>query len=609
MNNFIHFVILLVFSETPLSSSTPELYRNCSNHFRCGDVVAGFPFWGGDQRPRECGHPGLKLHCDYNDTAAILEIIGVRYRVIKIDQETKRLKIARDDYESGICTQNIQDTTLDDTLFVSAPDYVNFTLLYACTSHIPINATADFNCSLKSIYGVNSTKGFIVPGDTGPMGCFASATVLVPEQRKGFEQALIDGFVVEWKVDDEGYCQKCMASKGECGINPLNETAVCYCQEPSSSLKECHPLPAAAPPAVAANEPGKPKVSSSKVENHTRVEAFIIQHGSLAPKKFSYSEIQKITNSFADKLGQGGYGSVYKGKLLDGRIVAVKVLSNSKGNGQEFINEVASISRTSHVNIVTLLGFCYERSKRALIYEFMSNGSLDKFINNQRSPEDHQLAIKTLHEIALGIARGLEYLHRGCTTRILHFDIKPQNILLDTNFCPKISDFGLAKLCETRDTIVSMTRARGTCGYIAPEVFCRSFGGVSYKSDVYSYGMMILDMVGGRRKNVNLEMSHSSEIYFPTWLYKQLEKSEKLNLDRVIAEEEEEMTRKMMIVSLWCIQTFPSDRPSMSRVLEMLQGSLEDLPNPPNPMNSATAVRPPQNSSTTSSSSLIHITG
>ncbi|GKV28756.1 hypothetical protein SLEP1_g37768 [Rubroshorea leprosula] len=335
--------------------------------------------------------------------------------------------------------------------------------------------------------------------------------------------------------------------------------------------------------------------------NDEGVEAFILQYGSLAPQRFSYSNIKKITNSFKDKLGQGGYGSVYKGELLDGRIVAVKVLRKSVGDGGDFINEVASISRTSHVNIVSLLGFCYERSKRALIYEFMHNGSLDKFICNKGSLENHQLAIKTLYEIALGIARGLEYLHRGCTTRILHFDIKPQNILLDANFCPKISDFGLAKLCETRDSIVSMTGARGTCGYIAPEVFCRNFGGVSYKSDVYSYGMMVLEMIGGRGKNANVEVSHSSEMSFATSLYKQLEKSEKLNLDRFIADDEEEMTRKMVVVSLWCIQTIPSNRPSMSTVLELLQGSLEALPFPPEPSLFSPAAIPLQNSNTTSS--------
>ncbi|GKV16768.1 hypothetical protein SLEP1_g27359 [Rubroshorea leprosula] len=735
MNYFLLFVmILLVFSKTPLSSSNPDLYGPCSKEFKCGNVSAGFPFWAGYQRPRECGHPGLQLQCEDND-AAILEIVGVRYRVLEINQETKRLKIAREDYEGGICSRNLQDTTLDATLFVSAKGYVNLTLLYGCSTSIPFLPTlGNFSCRIN---GSNYSRGLIHPGvPTGPISCSASVTVLVHESFRQIttvevvEQELKDGFEVEWKVADEERCQKCISIEN-CGINDRNKT-VCYCSEPNGSFEECPPFsppwppvpsPPAQPPSKADEQgkylmlrpqlnsvasaknsagqahvqPGKKKTtilplglfiaggviagilqtvwcflsiesnkiiaaqfsqskdlpaspsskglgpttpstepsesipscsspksdlekgstyfgvqvfSNSEFEEAThnfdpsqeRVEAFLSQYGSLAPKRFSYSDIKKITDSFKDKLGKGGYGIVYKGELLDGRIVAVKVLRKPKGDGQDFINEVASISRTSHVNIVSLMGFCYERSKRALVYEFMPNGSLDKFIYNQGSTEEsHQLAIKTLYEIALGIGRGLEYLHRGCTTRILHFDIKPQNILLDANFYPKISDFGLAKLCETRDTIVSMTVARGTCGYIAPEVFCRNFGGVSYKSDVYSYGMLVLEMIGGRRKNVNLEESHSSEMYFPTWLYKQLEKSEKLNLDRIIADEEEEMTRKMIIVSLWCIQTIPSNRPSMSKVLEMLQGSLEALLLPPEPLLSSPAPISLQNSNTTSS--------
>ena len=258
-------------------------------------------------------------------------------------------------------------------------------------------------------------------------------------------------------------------------------------------------------------------------KNDENIKEFILNYGSLAPRQYSYSEIKKMTNSFINKLGQGGYGGVYKGKLPDGKLVAVKVLSESKGNGEDFINEVASISRTSHVNIVTLLGFCYEKNKQALIYEFMPNGSLDKFIyHRESSAKNCRLEWKTLYQIAVDIARGLEYLHRGCSTRILHFDIKPQNILLDEDFIPKISDFGLAKLCQRKDSIVSMLGMRGTAGYIAPEVFSRNFGGVSHKSDVYSYGMLVLEMVGGR-KNFDVGMSNSSETYFPDWIYKDLE--------------------------------------------------------------------------------------
>ena len=334
-------------------------------------------------------------------------------------------------------------------------------------------------------------------------------------------------------------------------------------------------------------------------EDDENVEAFIRNYGSLAPKRYNYSDVKKLTNSFTSKLGEGGFGCVYKGKLPDGRMMAVKLLSKSKGNGQDFINEVASISRTSHVNIVTFMGFCFERSRRALIYEFMPNGSLDKFIYNRGSSnESLNLEWKTMYQIAVGIARGLEYLYRGCNTRILHFDIKPHNILLDQNFIPKISDFGLAKLCLKTESMVSMTHARGTTGYIAPEVFCRNFGGVSHKSDVYSYGMLVLEMVGGRKNN-DVQVSHSSQIHFPTWIYKQLQPGKDLTVLRSITnEEEEETARKMVLVSLWCIQPNPSDRPSIDKVVEMLEGSSHLLEIPPNPFMFSTQNTPQSTVST-----------
>ncbi|KAJ6936194.1 hypothetical protein NC652_011048 [Populus alba x Populus x berolinensis] len=338
------------------------------------------------------------------------------------------------------------------------------------------------------------------------------------------------------------------------------------------------------------------KLKSSK--NVDRFETFMMDYHCLTPRRYSYSDIKKITNSFTNKLGEGGFGNVYKGKLTDGRLVAVKVLKESKGDGEEFMNEVASISRTSHMNIVTLLGFCYEKTKRALIYEFMTKGSLDKFISFEGTPDTNfGLQWERFYEIAVGIAKGLEYLHRGCNTRIVHFDIKPHNILLDEDFCPKISDFGLAKLCRSKESKVSMTGARGTVGYIAPEVFCRNFGGVSYKSDVYSYGMMVLEMVEERKKNY-IGSSETSEMYFPDWFYKYLEPGEITLLHEGISEEEEEIIKKMILIGLWCIQTIPSDRPSMTKVVKMFEGSLHSLQIPLKPLLSSPKRPAPDHSST-----------
>jgi serine/threonine protein kinase len=357
----------------------------------------------------------------------------------------------------------------------------------------------------------------------------------------------------------------------------------------------------------------KRKFSSSKIiyfwkkdsETNKSVEAFLRNNGPLAIRRYSYSDIKKMTNFFRDKLGQGGFGGVYKGKLQDGCLVAVKVLKESRGNGEEFINEVASISRTSHVNIVTLMGFCFEGSERALIYEFMPNGSLEKFIYKENpSKADCRLEWETIHKIALGIARGLEYLHRGCNTRILHFDIKPHNILLDKNFCPKISDFGLAKICAKEESIISMLGARGTAGYVAPELICRNFGRVSHKSDVYSYGMMVSEMVGGR-KNIDIGVDRTSELFFPHWIYKRLEQDEELGLHGLMNEEDKESVKKMIIVSLWCIQTDPSNRPSMNRVVDMLKGSLDSLQIPPKPVLSSLPRSSADHSTTMESSQMI----
>ncbi|CAF2055318.1 unnamed protein product, partial [Brassica oleracea var. botrytis] len=310
-------------------------------------------------------------------------------------------------------------------------------------------------------------------------------------------------------------------------------------------------------------------------------------------KHYSYARVKKMTNSFANALGKGGFGTVYKGKLPDGnQDLAVKILKESKGNGEEFINEVASMSRTSHVNIVSLLGFCYEGNKRAIIYEFMPNGSLDKFVSK------HMLAKmdwEKLYNIALGISRGLEYLHNRCVSRIVHFDIKPQNILMDKDLCPKIADFCLAKLCKNKESIISMLDARGTAGYIAPEVFSKNFGVVSHKSDVYSYGMVVLEMIGTRNiGTVEHSGSNNSSMYFPDWIYKGFERGEIMKFfGDHITKEEEKIARKMVLVGLWCMQTNPTRRPAMIKVIEMLEGSLEALEVPPKHILCLTATRVP----------------
>ncbi|KAJ1282988.1 hypothetical protein BS78_03G093400 [Paspalum vaginatum] len=212
------------------------------------------------------------------------------------------------------------------------------------------------------------------------------------------------------------------------------------------------------------------KTKYSNEEIQLKVEMFLRTYGTSKPTRYTLSEVKKIAGRFKVKLGQGGFGSVYKGQLPNGVPVAVKMLENSTGDGEEFINEVATIGKIHHTNIVRLLGFCSEGTRRALIYEFMPNESLEKHIFPcDSNASERLLEPNKMLAIALGIARGMEYLHQGCNQRILHFDIKPNSILLDYNFNPKISDFGLAKQCARDQSIITLTAARGTMGYIAPE--------------------------------------------------------------------------------------------------------------------------------------------
>ncbi|KAG2709624.1 hypothetical protein I3760_05G248100 [Carya illinoinensis] len=317
------------------------------------------------------------------------------------------------------------------------------------------------------------------------------------------------------------------------------------------------------------------------------IEEFLQNNNNLIPIRYSYSEIRNMTKKFKDKLGEGGYGTVFKGTLRSGRLVAIKMLGKSKANGQEFISEVATIGRIHHINVVQLIGFCVEGSKRALIYEFMPNGSLNKYIFSQEG--SLLLSYEKMHNIALGVARGIEYLHQGCEMQILHFDIKPHNILLDEDFTPKVSDFGLAKLYPMDNNTISLTVVRGTLGYMAPELHFKNIGSISYKADVYSFGMLLMDMMG-KRRNLNAFGDQSSK-YFPSCVYEEVQDENGITIENG-TEEEKKIAKQMIIVALWCIQMKPNDRPSMNKVVEMLEGSIENLQIPPKPFLSSLEREP-----------------
>ncbi|XP_047970394.1 LEAF RUST 10 DISEASE-RESISTANCE LOCUS RECEPTOR-LIKE PROTEIN KINASE-like 2.7 [Salvia hispanica] len=331
------------------------------------------------------------------------------------------------------------------------------------------------------------------------------------------------------------------------------------------------------------------KFRRRRLSEYNIIESFLQGDNKLSPIRYSYSHIKRMTRGFQEKLGEGGYGSVYKGKLRSGHHVAVKMLGKSGGNGQDFINEITTIGRVHHVNVVQLVGYCAEGSKHALIFDFMPSGSLEKYLFNRERM--NYLNWNTKFDIAVGIAQGIEYLHRGCDIQILHFDIKPHNILLDQNFIPKISDFGLAKLYSIEKKVVTLTAARGTIGYVAPELINRGIGGVSSKVDVYSFGMLLIEMLGLNR--VLRENKDDSTKYFPYWIYDHIKQGREINIEKAEennSNDEDDNVRKMTIVALWCIQMNPNDRPSMNQVLQMLEGDVERLQIPEVPSSQSTQI-------------------
>ncbi|CAI9275583.1 unnamed protein product [Lactuca saligna] len=281
---------------------------------------------------------------------------------------------------------------------------------------------------------------------------------------------------------------------------------------------------------------------------------------------FVYKDLQIATKNFSNKLGEGGFGSVFKGVLHDSSIVAVKKLESISQGEKQFRSEVSTIGTIQHVNLVRLRGFCAQGKNKLLVYDYMANGSLDTHLFRGKQV----LNWETRYQIALGIARGLVYLHDKCRDCIIHCDIKPDNILLDANFQPKIADFGLAKLVG-RDFSRVLTTTRGSMGYLAPEWI--SGVAVTAKADVYSYGMMLFELVHGKRNVMHCE--DSSSTFYPGLVSSVLMKGgDILSLldTRLNREASVEEVTKICKVACWCIQDEAESRPAMSLVERILEG-------------------------------------
>jgi serine/threonine protein kinase len=240
---------------------------------------------------------------------------------------------------------------------------------------------------------------------------------------------------------------------------------------------------------------------------------------------------------------------------------------------------VSTIGNVHHFNLVRFFGYCFEGTERLLVYEYMPNGSLDKYLF-KRITERNDLSWPQRFSIACDMARGLAYLHEGCRKRIIHCDIKPENILLDENFSAKLSDFGLAKLIDRQEPD-TFTVVRGTRGYLAPEWFVSNTP-ITEKCDVYSYGMVLLELIGGR-KNVDFKVS-SAKCFFHVWVYDKVASSDFSEIvDKHLSEDvDDDQVMLVAKVALACVQEDPGQRPTMSKVVQVLEGNCElPLPGPP----------------------------
>ncbi|KAI9074554.1 hypothetical protein K1719_043498 [Acacia pycnantha] len=296
-------------------------------------------------------------------------------------------------------------------------------------------------------------------------------------------------------------------------------------------------------------------------------------------RKYSYSELKEATRGFKEEIGSGAGGIVYKGALKDGRVAAIKRLNEANQIESEFLAEVNIIGRLNHMNLISMWGYCAEGNHRMLVYEFMENGSLAE---NLESKNKSSLDWSKRYEIALGTARGLAYLHEECLEWVLHCDIKPQNILLDSDYQPKVADFGLSKLQNRNDVKnPSFSRIRGTRGYMAPEwVFNLS---ITSKVDVYSYGIVVLEMITGKSLRVDgPDYLHHGRLV--TWVRDKKKKGKEKEIsswveqivDPTVEGSFDKKTMEILLtLALECVEEDREARPTMGRVVEMLQDHVD----------------------------------
>ncbi|XP_019101572.1 PREDICTED: LEAF RUST 10 DISEASE-RESISTANCE LOCUS RECEPTOR-LIKE PROTEIN KINASE-like 1.4 isoform X3 [Camelina sativa] len=604
--------LLSLFHPLPCTSSK-QVHEWCEAQFQCGNITAGFPFWGGN-RHKDCGHPLLELHCHKNNITSLF-ISKEEYYVFHLNQKSNTLTIARAELLSSFCSSFNLEKSVPPEIFELSPAYKNLTVFYLCLS--PTHNLFSHTCpEIGPISASENPKHH--------MSCLSSCTVNVPRifftkekelNMTKLERVLKQGFEVKLTVDKKA-CQKCSSSHGICSFKetfpyafkciPIDQPIVgkkstkantgiiaaavsisalalivaCVfllirrrrkTQEAQYTSKD---LPTTSYSSrETSRNPTSTTISSSS--NHSYLPSMSISNlpnGSdyYGVQVFSYEELEEATENFSRELGDGGFGTVYYGMLKDGRAVAVKRLyERSLKRVEQFKNEIEILKRIKHQNLVILYG-CTSRHSRELllVYEYISNGTLAEHLHGDRA-EARPLSWSTRLNVAIETASALSFLHKS---EIIHRDVKTTNILLEDNYQVKVADFGLSRLFPMDQTHIS-TAPQGTPGYVDPEYYqCYR---LNEKSDVYSFGVVLTELISSKeavditrhRHDINLANMAVSKIQNNA-LHELVDPS--LGFEKDL-----DVRREMMSVAelaFRCLQQEREVRPSMDEIVEILKG-------------------------------------
>ncbi|XP_021909073.1 LEAF RUST 10 DISEASE-RESISTANCE LOCUS RECEPTOR-LIKE PROTEIN KINASE-like 1.2 isoform X4 [Carica papaya] len=596
-------IFLISITLSPCQCQENEQFLDCSQPFECGTRQGnvGYPFWG-NNRPMFCGLEGFEVQCLLNQQI-VMDVEDQSFRVLNVDRSLQVVSISRMDLADDVCNPEILLNTtsaLNHTRFRFPSDIRNLSLFYGCdeggSNSLPCESEP---ARSKHVYYSNEQ----FPDDSPPNMGSCNLQIIVPipsshlrdlfEGTIGLREAMSRGFNVEYVSPNEN-CSACERSGGFCGSDD-DQKFVCFCSggpQPDKCPGENRVnMKTKVIIGVIATFVGVVLACTGCYLYQRRKKKLRIVRSTLLSRSisaddssvdvekgrnlfgihlFTYAELEEATSYFdsAKELGDGGFGTVYYGKLQDGRAVAVKRLyENNYKRVEQFMNEVEILTRLRHHHLVSLFG-CTSRHSRELllVYEFVPNGTVADHLHGERA-KPGALPWPIRLKIAIETAGALTYLH---ATDIIHRDVKTNNILLDNNFSVKVADFGLSRLFPTDVTHVS-TAPQGTPGYVDPEYHqCYQ---LTEKSDVFSYGVVLIELISSlpavditrHRQEINLSTLAINKIQNHA-LHELVDTSLGFESDSTIRE----MITAVAEVAFQCLQSEKDMRPSMLEVLESL---------------------------------------